>query len=99
VENLIYQKGRSIKMMSPIFYLLALATGLLFQTMLPGYIRMILIYPLSFILGLTTMLFTNYLALAFGIGMISSALLRGYWVCGVLEIILLVVGVFVSYLI
>lgn len=81
-----------------LFYVASAAGGFIFQTILPGYIRMIVIYPLAFVLGLTTMVFSNFLILAFAIGMILRAVAGGYWFCVTLETIMLIAGIAVSYM-
>jgi hypothetical protein len=77
----------------------ALIAGLLFQSLLPGRIRMFLIYPLSFALGLASGLLSSFLPFFFGLGMSLRAAIGQYWMCFVLEVSLLIIGFAVSFLI
>ena len=77
----------------------ALVVGLLFQSVLPGRVRMFLIYPLSFVLGTASGLLSNIIPLSFGLGMSLRAAIGKYWICFLLEICLLVVGFAVAFLI
>lgn len=79
-------------------YIAALVTGLLFQSLLPGSIRMLLIYPLSFVLGFASIQLSNFLFLFFGIGMSARAAVGQYWMCFMLEIAMLIGGFAVAAL-
>lgn len=82
-----------------LWFVLVFVFGLVFQSVLPGWLRMILIYPLAFLLGFLTHSFDNFLFLAFGLGMTSRAFIGGYWSCVLLEISCLIIGFLVSIII
>jgi hypothetical protein len=82
-----------------LLFILIFIAGLIFQAVLPGWLRMILIYPLAFILGFLTHSFNNFLFLTFGLGMTTRAVIGGYWSCVTLEISCLIFGFIVSILI
>jgi hypothetical protein len=75
-------------------FILIFILGLIFQAILPGSIRMFLIYPLVFILGILANI--NILFLVFALGMTSRALIGGYWRCLILELFLLFLGFLLS---
>ncbi len=77
------------------FSAVAVVLGFAFQSILPGNIRM-LIYPLSFMLGLITGMFSFYYLLAFNLGMISKAAVGRYWHCVFLEVMLLSLGLMIG---
>jgi len=77
-------------------YLLIFGAGFAFQAVLPGNLRMILIYPLAFVLGFLTHTLNNFLLLTFALGMTSRAAIGGYWTCVILELICLAAGFSVS---
>jgi len=74
------------------------AAGFGFQAVLPGSLRMVLIYPLAFVLGLLTYGMNNFLFLAFSLGMTTRALVGGYWTCVALELTCLIAGLLTSFL-
>lgn len=82
-----------------LIYVVVFALGFVFQALLPGNIRMLLIYPLSFVLGILTIKLADYNPLAFNLGMISRAAVGSYWMCVLLEAALLVAGLVVGFLI
>ena len=82
-----------------IFYFMVFGAGFIFQSVLPGQIRMVLIYPLSLLLGILTIKLPNYFLLAFNVGMISRAAVGGYWMCVVLEAALLAGGLVIGLLV
>jgi len=79
-----------------IIYITLGGLGLIFQAILRGEIR-IIIYPLSFILGLITGIHFNYYTLSFNVGMISRAAISGYWICALVETAALVAGFLVGF--
>jgi len=79
-------------------FLVIFAAGFGFQAVLPGSIRMVLIYPLAFVLGLLTHTLNNFLFLTFALGMTTRAVVGGYWMCVALELICLVAGFLTSFL-
>jgi hypothetical protein len=81
-----------------IFYFITFGLGFIFQSLLPGKIRMVLIYPLSLLLGILTIKLPNYFLLAFNVGMISRAVAGGYWMCVALETALLAAGLAIGIL-
>lgn len=81
------------------FYVLFAVAGFVLQSVLPSNIR-IIIYPVSFLVGVMTGYSSNYYALSLNIGMISRAAIGGYWYCVAVETILLVSGFVIgSYLV
>ncbi len=80
-------------------YVLLAIVGLIFQSVLPGRIRMFLIYPLSFVFGFSSNQFSNFMPLAFGFGMSARAAVGQYWMCFILEIFLLIAGFAVAFLV
>jgi hypothetical protein len=78
----------------PVIFLL----GFLFQLLLPGPIRMFLIYPLALALSFVSFQFSNFLALAFALGMTSRAVIGGYWICVILEAFMIIVGIAISFM-
>jgi len=85
--------------MDPMVYLLVFGVGFAFQAVLPGNLRMVLIYPLAFVLGFLTNTLSNFLLLTFALGMTSRAAVGGYWMCVALELTCLVIGFSVSFFI
>jgi len=73
-------------------FILIFIFGLFFQTILPSNMRMLLIYPIVFILGILANI--NILFLIFALGMSSRALMGGFWFCLILELFLLFLGFF-----
>jgi hypothetical protein len=84
-------------MINMIEFLIVFLIGLIFQSILPSELRMILIYPLAIVLGFLAHI--NILFLVFGLGMTSRALIGGYWTCVLLETICLLIGVGVAFII
>ncbi len=78
-------------------YLIFALLGLFFQNFLHSGIR-IVIYPLSFILGLVIGYNLNYYVLSFNLGMISRAVIGGYWHCVVVESLCLLSGIVIGVL-
>jgi len=85
--------------MDIIFFLLIFGAGFIFQVFLPGQIRMILIYPLAFVLGFLTQTYNNFLLFTFAAGMTTRAIVGGYWMCVVLELSCLGIGFLAGYFI
>ena len=80
-----------------IWLLVAFIVGLIFQSVLPGSIRMVLIYPLAILLGFLTHI--DILFLMFGLGMTSRAIIGGYWACVSLELSCLLMGIAIGFFI
>jgi len=85
--------------MDILLFLLIFTGGLVFQTILPGQIRMFLIYPLAFVLGFLTHAYNNFLLFAFAFGMTTRAIVGGYWMCIILELGCLITGFLIGYII
>jgi len=76
---------------------LALA-GLLFQSVLPSNVR-ILVYPLSAVLGFLSVRLPLYALLAFNVGMIGRAVVGRYWHCVAIEAAAMLLGIAVGFLV
>ena len=77
-------------------YGLCALAGLLFQSVLPSSVR-IMVYPLSFVLGLLAVRLPLHALLAFNVGMIGRAVVGRYWHCVALEAAALIFGIAVGY--
>jgi len=77
-----------------LYGLYALA-GLLFQSVLPSNVR-ILVYPLSAVLGFLSVRLPLYAPIAFNVGMIGRAAVGKYWHCVALETAALLLGIAVA---
>ena len=82
-----------------VFYIIVFVAGLIFQEILPGYIRMFLIYPMVAILAFASLKFSNFYLLTFAFGMTSRALIGGYLMCVFLETVMIILGILVFFLI
>jgi len=76
-------------------YIVFAISGFFFQSLLRGGFRLI-IYPVSFILGLISAYQSNYYTLCLNIGMIVRATVGGYWYCVVLEGACLAIGLLIG---
>jgi uncharacterized membrane protein YdfJ with MMPL/SSD domain len=73
--------------------------GFIFQSLLHGSVRL-LVYPLSFVLGVVVgSNFSSYAvhALSFNVGMVSRAAVGGYWHCVLIEAACLVLGIVAGF--
>ena len=76
-------------------YGLCALTGFIFQSVLPSNVR-IIVYPLSFVLGILAVRLPLYALLAFNVGMISWAAVGKYWHCVAIEAAALLLGIAVA---
>lgn len=82
-----------------ILYIVVFFAGLIFQEILPGQIRMFLIYPMVAILAFASFKFSNFYLLTFAFGMTSRALIGGYLMCVFLETVMIILGILAFFLI